>query len=76
MDRSVPHPNDSPNAAVIAIVWGMSLDERAFFTDRPETRQGRYQCPRCHRAGEYSIRWVRHSKKDRLPAGANEDDTK
>jgi hypothetical protein len=52
----------------------MSLDERAFFTDRPETRQGRYQCPKCRRTGEYSIRWVRRSKKERPPAGADEVD--
>ena len=52
----------------------MSLDERAFFNDRPETRQGRYQCPRCHRTGDYSIRWVRRSKKDRLPPGTDDAD--
>lgn len=52
----------------------MGLDERALFNDRPETRIGRYQCPRCKRNGEYSIRWVRRSKKDRLPAGADEQD--
>ena len=52
----------------------MALDERAFFTDRPETRDGRYQCPKCRRTGEYTIRWVRRSKKDRLPAGADEAD--
>ena len=52
----------------------MSLDERAFFTDRPETRPGRYQCPRCHRENEYSIRWVRRVKKDRLPGGADDGD--
>jgi hypothetical protein len=52
----------------------MALDERAFFTDRPETRQARYQCPKCRRTGEYSVRWVRRTKKDRLPQGANEDD--
>lgn len=52
----------------------MALDEQAFFTDRPETRQGRYQCPKCRRPGDYSIRWVRRSKKDRLPPGANEED--
>ena len=52
----------------------MAFDERAFFTDRPETRQGSYQCPRCHRTGDYSIRWVRRSKKDRPPAGADEAD--
>ena len=52
----------------------MALDERAFFTDKPETRPGRHQCPKCKRTGEYSIRWVRRSKKDRLPPGADEGD--
>jgi hypothetical protein len=52
----------------------MAFDERAFFTDKPETRPGRYQCPRCHRTGDYNIRWVRRAKKDRLPAGADDAD--
>src|SRR5215471_15991829 len=52
----------------------MGLDERAFFTDKTETRVGRYQCPKCHRTGEYNIRWVRRMKKDRLPPGADEAD--
>ena len=52
----------------------MPLDERAFFTDRPETRQARYQCPKCRRTSEYSVRWVRRTKKDRLPPGANDED--
>lgn len=52
----------------------MGLDERALFNDKPESRVGRYQCPRCKRTGEYSVRWVRRSKKDRLPPGADEGD--
>lgn len=52
----------------------MALDERSFFTDRPETRSARYTCTRCHRTNEYSIRWVRRSRKDRLPGGADEQD--
>ena len=52
----------------------MALDERAFFTDRPETRQGRYQCPKCRRTADYSVRWVRRTKKDRLPPGASDED--
>jgi hypothetical protein len=52
----------------------MALDERAFFSERPETRPGRFQCPKCRRAGEYSIRWVRRTKKDRLPPGCDEGD--
>jgi len=52
----------------------MALDEKVFFTDKPETRPGRYQCPRCRRTGEYSIRWVRRVKRDRLPPGADDAD--
>lgn len=52
----------------------MGLDERNLFTERSETRQGSYQCPKCRRTNEYSIRWVRRSKKDRLPPGANDED--
>ena len=52
----------------------MPLDERAFFTEKPETRPGRYTCPKCRRAADYSVRWVRRSKKDRLPPGAGDAD--
>jgi len=52
----------------------MALDERAFFTEKPETRQGRYQCPKCRRTNEYPIRWVRRAKKDRPPSNATEED--
>ena len=52
----------------------MALDERAFFTEKPETKQARYQCPKCRRTTEYSVRWVRRTKKDRPPAGAGEED--
>ena len=52
----------------------MAFDERAFFTEKPENRTGRYQCPRCKRTGDYSIRWVRRTRKDRPPSGADEVD--
>src|SRR6476469_7692553 len=52
----------------------MALDERNLFNEKSETRTGRYTWPKCRRAGDYSIRWVRRSKKDRLPPGANEED--
>jgi hypothetical protein len=52
----------------------VAFDERAFFTEKAETRQGRYQCPKCRRTDEYSVRWVRRSKKDRLPPGSDEND--
>ena len=50
------------------------IDERAFFSEKPETRPARYQCPKCRRTGDYSIRWVRRSKNDKPPAGADEHD--
>ena len=52
----------------------MALDERAFFSDKNETRPARYACPRCQRTNEYNVRWVRRVKKDRLPPGADERD--
>jgi hypothetical protein len=52
----------------------MALDEKNFFTEKPETRVGRYQCPKCRRSNEYSIRWVRRVKRDRPPQGADETD--
>lgn len=52
----------------------MALDERAFFTDKPEQRPARLTCPKCRRANDYTIRWVRRTKKDRLPPGADERD--
>jgi hypothetical protein len=52
----------------------MALDERAFFSEKPETRPARYQCPRCRRTNEYRIRWVRRVKKQGLPPGADDAD--
>jgi transcription elongation factor Elf1 len=50
------------------------IDERAFFSEKPESRPARFQCPRCRRSGEYTIRWVRRVKRDRPPGGADEAD--
>ena len=52
----------------------MAFDERALFNEKPETRPGRYQCPKCRRTGDYSIRWVRRLKNQQLPAGADATD--
>lgn len=52
----------------------MGLDERAFFIEKPEIRQGRYTCPKCRRTGDYGVRWVRRTKKPSLPGGADSDD--
>ena len=48
------------------------MDERQFFTEKPEQRTGRFQCPRCRRTNEYLIRWMRRTRKAQLPGGADE----
>ena len=52
----------------------MALDERAFFSEKPETRPARYQCPKCRRESDYSVRWVRRTRRDRPPAGSDDTD--
>ena len=50
----------------------VSFDERAFFSEKPETRPAKYPCPRCKRTNEYTIRWMRRTKKDRAPQAADD----
>ncbi len=52
----------------------MALDEKDLFTDKPENRMGKYQCPRCKRTNEYSIRWMRRTKRNQLPPSADASD--
>ncbi len=50
------------------------MEERDFFTERPEAKPAQYTCPRCKRRNEYQVRWIRRTKKDRLPPRADERD--
>jgi hypothetical protein len=50
------------------------VDERQFFTEKPEQRPARLQCPRCRRTSDYTIRWMRRTKKAQIPPGADERD--
>ena len=52
----------------------MAFDEKAYFTDKPENRPAKYQCPRCKRTNEYSIRWMRRTKKPQPPGNATDAD--
>jgi len=47
------------------------VDERQFFTEKPESRPAQFECPRCHRTNDFTIRWVRRTRKASLPAGAD-----
>jgi hypothetical protein len=50
------------------------MDERDFYTERPESKPAEYTCPRCKRSNQYQVRWMRRMKKDRLPTRADERD--
>ena len=51
--------------------YDLPVDERQFFTEKPEQRPARFQCPRCRRTNDYSIRWLRRTKKAQVPQGAD-----
>jgi DNA-directed RNA polymerase subunit RPC12/RpoP len=50
------------------------MDERDFFTERPEQKPAEYTCPRCKRRHEYMVRWMRRTKKPQLPPRADARD--
>jgi DNA-directed RNA polymerase subunit RPC12/RpoP len=52
----------------------MPLHEREFYHERPEERPARFTCPRCGHRDEYQVRWIRRTKKPKLPLGADERD--
>jgi hypothetical protein len=48
----------------------VAFDEKAYFQEKPENRPSKLPCPRCKRVNEYSLRWMRRTKrKDRQPQG-------
>jgi len=70
-----PEPSRVQSISALAFVWYSSrVDERQFFTEKPEQRPGRFQCPRCRRTNDYSIKWMRRTKKSQIPSGADERD--
>ena len=50
------------------------MNERDFFNERQETKRALYSCPHCRERAEYEVRWLRRTKKNQLPSGANEQD--
>ncbi len=52
----------------------MALNERDFFTEKSETKPMSLSCPQCRHRDDYQIRWLRRTKKDRVPNGADARD--
>ena len=52
----------------------MALNERDFFTEKAEMRPMSLACPKCGHRADYQLKWIRRTKKDRLPSGSDERD--
>ena len=50
------------------------MNERDFFNEKQEAKPASFTCPHCRERGEYEVRWLRRTKKQSLPRGANEQD--
>ena len=52
----------------------LSMDERDFFNEKQEAKKASFVCPHCRERGDYDVRWLRRTRKQSLPRGANEMD--
>jgi hypothetical protein len=52
------------------------MDERNFYTEKPETKSLMLVCPSCRKEDAYPIRWIVRTKKKQLPGGAGAEDRK
>jgi hypothetical protein len=52
------------------------MDERSFYTEKPETKNLTLVCPHCRQENAYPIRWMVRAKKNELPRGASGEDRK
>jgi ssDNA-binding Zn-finger/Zn-ribbon topoisomerase 1 len=50
------------------------LNERDCFIEKPEMKSMSLSCPQCRHRGDYQIKWLKRTKKDRLPSGADARD--
>jgi hypothetical protein len=50
------------------------MDERAFYKESQATKPANLNCPFCHTAESYDLRWLVRTKVDRLPGHADERD--
>ena len=50
------------------------INERDFFTEKPELRRTTVSCPQCRHRDDYQVKWVRRTKKTQVPRGADARD--
>ena len=52
----------------------MALHEREFFLEQPETKPSTFTCPECSHSDDYQVQWILRTRKDAIPAGADDRD--
>ena len=50
------------------------LNERDCFVERTEMKAMSLACPQCRHRADYQIKWLRRTKKDRMPGGGDPRD--
>ncbi len=50
------------------------MNERDFFNEKEERKRASFVCPFCRERADYEVRWLRRTKKQECPRGANEQD--
>ncbi len=50
------------------------MQERDFFNETQETKRVSFSCPHCRERADHDVRWLKRTKKNALPRGANEQD--
>ena len=50
------------------------MNERDFFTEKPEMKPMSLACPKCRHRDDYPIKWSRRTKKERPPGNADARD--
>jgi hypothetical protein len=51
----------------------MAMNERDFFTEKPETRPMSLACPQCRHRDTYQVKWVRRTRKERIQSNDQRD---
>ena len=50
------------------------MDDRAFYTEREESKKQKLHCPHCRHEFEFPVRWKVCTKKKELPRGSGEEE--